>query len=141
MKIRRVGAYGFCRDAEGRVLLARNSAESEFPGLWGLPGGGVEHGEDPDDAVVREFAEETGLSVRVSGLRHVTADVARLPSSGALEHTDRLIYDVVASGGALRPEAGGTTDRVEWAIPDDRPLMPFTARAPGPSRDPHRHRW
>ena len=67
----------------------------------------------------------------MSGLRHVTADVARLPSSGALEHTDRLIYDVVASGGALRPEAGGTTDRVEWAVPDDRPLMPFTARLLG----------
>jgi 8-oxo-dGTP diphosphatase len=131
MKIRRVGAYGLCRDAEGRVLLARNSAESEFPGLWGLPGGGVEQGEDPDDAVVREFAEETGLLVRVSGLRHVTADVARLPGNGALEHTDRLIYDVSIHGGALRPELGGTTDLVEWAIPDDRPLMPFTARLLG----------
>jgi len=113
------------------VLLARGSAESEFPGVWGLPGGGVEQGEDPDDAVVREFAEETGLLVRVSGLRQATADVARLPSSGALEHTDRLIYDVVAIGGSLRPEVGGTTDRVEWTIPDDRPLMPFTARLLG----------
>ena len=131
MKIRRVGAYGLCRDDDGRVLLARNSAASEFPGLWGLPGGGVEQGENPDEAVVREFAEETGLSVRVSGLRRVTADVARLPSNGALEHTDRLIYDVVADGGVLRPEVDGTTDLVEWAVPDDRPLMPFTARLLG----------
>ena len=68
-----------------------------------------------------------GCSVRVTGLRQVTADVARLPSNGALEHTDRLIYDVVACGGALRAEADGTTDQVEWAGPDDRPLMPFTA--------------
>lgn len=131
MKIRRVGAYGLCRDADGRVLLARGSAESEFPGIWGLPGGGVEHGEDPDAAVVREFAEETGLLVGVAGLRQVTADVARLPSSGALEHTDRLIYDVVVDGGALRPEVDGTTDLVEWASSDDRPLMPFTARLLG----------
>ena len=122
MKIRRVGAYGLCRDDDGRVLLARNSAASEFPGLWGLPGGGVEQGENPDEAVVREFAEETGLSVRVSGLRRVTADVARLPSNGALEHTDRLIYDVVADGGVLRPEVGGTTDLVDWAVPDDREI-------------------
>jgi 8-oxo-dGTP diphosphatase len=126
-----VGAYGLCRDAEGRVLLARNSDRSEFPGLWTLPGGGVEQGEHPDDAVVREFAEETGLRVRAAGLHAVTADVVRLPSSGALEHTDRIVYDVVLDGGTLRDETDGTTDLVEWAVPDDRPLMPFTARLLG----------
>jgi ADP-ribose pyrophosphatase YjhB (NUDIX family) len=140
VKIRRVGAYGLCRDADGRVLLARNSAASEFPGLWGLPGGGVEQGEHPDAAVVREFAEETGLLVRVDRLRDVTADVTRLPSNGAWEHTDRLIYDVVPDGGRLRAETGGTTDLVEWAAPDDdRPLMPFTARLlgrPAPTATP-----
>ena len=113
------------------MLLARNSAASEFPGLWGLPGGGVEQGEHPDDAVVREFAEETGLTVRATGLHAVLSDVARLPSSGDLEHTDRLIYDVTPAGGELRAELDGTTDRVAWVKPDDRPLMPFTARLLG----------
>ena len=128
MRIRRVGAYGICRDGDGRVLLARNSDLSEFPGQWTLPGGGVEQGEHPDDAVVREFSEETGLSVRIDTLRTVTADVLRLPA-GALEHTDRLIYDVTVVGGALRAEADGTTDMVEWISPADLaslPLMPFT---------------
>jgi ADP-ribose pyrophosphatase YjhB (NUDIX family) len=113
------------------VLLTRNSAASEFPGLWGLPGGGVEQGEHPDEAVVRECAEETGLRVRIAGLHAVTADVARLPGSGAIEHTDRIVYDVVPYGGDLRPEPDGTTDRVAWVVPDDRPLMPFTARVLG----------
>jgi 8-oxo-dGTP diphosphatase len=134
MKIRRVGAYGLFRDGQGRVLLARNSDASEFPGLWGLPGGGVEQGEHPDDAVVREFREETGFEVRVAGLRLVTSDVARLPSSGDLEHTDRIIYDVVPYGGNLRNEVGGTTDLVDWAGPaelESWPLMPFTARVLG----------
>jgi ADP-ribose pyrophosphatase YjhB (NUDIX family) len=129
VKIRRVGAYGICRDQAGRVLLARNSGASEFPGLWTLPGGGVEHGEHPDDAVVREFAEETGFMVRREGLRAVTADLALLPG-GDLEHTDRIIYDVSAVGGNLRAEADGTTDLVDWAGPAelaDWPLMPFTA--------------
>jgi 8-oxo-dGTP diphosphatase len=129
MRIRRVGAYGICRDADGRVLLARNSGLSEFPGQWTLPGGGVEQGEHPDRAVVREFAEETGLSVRIDRLRTVTADVMRLPA-GPLEHTDRLVYDVSIVGGTLRAEAEGTTDLVEWVAPADltaRPLMPFTA--------------
>jgi ADP-ribose pyrophosphatase YjhB (NUDIX family) len=126
VKIRRVGAYGVCRDEAGRVLLARNSAASEFPGMWTLPGGGVEQGEHPDEAVVREFAEETGLRVRPGALRAVTADVFRLPS-GNLEHTDRIIYDVTIVGGTLRAEADGTTDLVDWVTPAGLPLMPFTA--------------
>ncbi|GAA0533946.1 hypothetical protein GCM10010172_13680 [Paractinoplanes ferrugineus] len=126
MKIRRVGAYGVCRDDSGRVLLARNSGASEFPGLWTLPGGGVEQGEHPDDAVVREFFEETGLSVRRTGLRAVTADVFRLPS-GNLEHTDRIIYDISVLGGSLTPETSGTTDLVRWVEPASVPLMAFTA--------------
>lgn len=137
MKIRRVGAYGICRDSAGRVLLARNSEASAFPGLWSLPGGGVEQGEHPDDAVVREFAEETGLEVRIDGLRAVTADLARLPS-GDLEHVDRVIYDVSIIGGNLRPESDGTTDRVEWIEPAElghRALMPFTAVQLGLSAD------
>jgi 8-oxo-dGTP diphosphatase len=134
VKIRRVGAYGLCRDDHGRVLLARNSGASEFPGLWGLPGGGVEQGEHPDDTVLREFREETGLDVRVLGLHDVTADVSRLPSTGDLEHIDRIIYDVEPYGGELRNEIAGTTDLVGWAAPaelDTWPLMPFTARVLG----------
>jgi ADP-ribose pyrophosphatase YjhB (NUDIX family) len=115
-----------CRDDSGRVLLARNSGASEFPGLWTLPGGGVEQGEHPDDAVVREFFEETGLSVRRTGLRAVTADVFRLPG-GDLEHTDRIIYDMSVVGGSLTSEADGTTDLVSWIDPGSVPLMAFTA--------------
>ncbi|MGX6602759.1 NUDIX hydrolase [Micromonosporaceae bacterium Da 78-11] len=137
MKIRRVGAYGVCRDAAGRTLLARNSAASEFPGRWTLPGGGVEQGEHPDDAVVREFGEETGLSVRVEALHTVTADVFRLPRLGHLEHTDRIVYDVSAYAGELRAEIGGTTDLVAWVGADELaglPLMAFTADVLGQPR-------
>jgi 8-oxo-dGTP diphosphatase len=138
VKIRRVGAYGMCRDDQDRVLLTRNSGASEFPGLWGLPGGGVEQGEHPDDAVVREFREETGLDVRLLGLHEVTADVSRLPGTGDLEHIDRIIYDVVPCGGELRNEAAGTTDLVAWAGPAELgawALMPFTARLLGRAID------
>jgi 8-oxo-dGTP diphosphatase len=127
VKVRRIGAYGLCRDDAGRVLLARNSHRSNFPGLWTLPGGGVEQGEHPDDTVVREFAEETGLTVRVTGLHSVTADVFRLPLTDTWEHTDRIIYDVHPVGGSLRNEPDGTTDLVDWVDPAGLPLMPFTA--------------
>ena len=52
------------RDDEGRVLLARHVET----GIWGLPGGGVEPGEAPADAAVREFWEETGVLVRLTRL-------------------------------------------------------------------------
>ena len=57
-------AFGYCRDAAGRLLMVAN----DYPrrGVWwGLPGGGLEPGEDHAACVVREFAEEVGLAVRV----------------------------------------------------------------------------
>ncbi|MFD1368584.1 NUDIX hydrolase [Actinoplanes sichuanensis] len=130
MKInRRAAAYGVSRSADGGVLLTRGSDASAFPGVWSLPGGGIDHGEHPDDTVVREFAEETGLTVRITGLRTVVADLARLPD-GTIEHTDRIIYDVEVTGGELTPETAGTTDLVDRVAPAEvavLPLLPFTA--------------
>lgn len=51
---------GIIRDAENRVLLVRQSSD----GLWTTPGGSIDPGELPADAVVREVLEETGLTVR-----------------------------------------------------------------------------
>ncbi|MER5333486.1 NUDIX domain-containing protein [Micromonospora sp. NPDC002717] len=131
---RRVGAYGVCRGADGRVLLARGSASCPFPGVWQLPGGGLEHAEDPAHAVVREFAEETGFAVEVTGLRAVLADVATFRDSGVAVHTDRLVFDVAVRGGEPRPEPAGGSDELAWFAPDEAaavPLMPFTAEVLG----------
>lgn len=134
MKIRRrAAAYGVCRATDGRVLLTRGSDASAFPGVWSLPGGGIDHGEHPDRTIIREFAEETGLEVRLLRPRVVLADLARLPGD-SIEHTDRIVYDVEVTGGDLRPEMSGTSDLVEWATPAEvaaRPLLPFTARVLG----------
>ena len=62
---RRIAAYGLCRDDDGRVLLVRATGGPASAGQWLLPGGGVRHGEHPQDAVVREIEEETGLRVKV----------------------------------------------------------------------------
>jgi 8-oxo-dGTP diphosphatase len=133
-QLRRIGAYGLCFDADGRILLTRGSARSDCPGVWSLPGGGVDQGEHPDHAVVREFAEETGLTVAVTGLRQVMSDAGPAPWADATMHTDRLIYDVAVRDGTLCAEVDGTTDRVDWAGPDELrawPLLGFTARILG----------
>jgi 8-oxo-dGTP diphosphatase len=131
--LRRIAAYGVCRDGEGRLLLARGSAIADLPGVWQIPGGGIDHGEHPADAVVREFAEETGLTVTVTGLRAAISDVLWG------KHTDRVIYDVAVRGGALRNEPDGTTDLAAWIGPAELPrlpLMPFTAELLGLAPEP-----
>ena len=78
-KRRRIGAYGIARDDHDRVLLVRSSPLSNNPGKWVLPGGGLDHGEDPNAGVAREFREETGLDIAITGLREVFADFVSFP--------------------------------------------------------------
>jgi 8-oxo-dGTP diphosphatase len=136
-KRRRIAAYGMATDPAGRVLLVRASARSNTPGIWSLPGGGLEHGEDPADAVVREIAEETGLAVRVTGVRGVVADITEMPWRGVALHHDRIVYDVAVTGGMLRDEADGTSDLAAWLDPAElaaQPIMPFAAELLGVPR-------
>jgi 8-oxo-dGTP diphosphatase len=60
-----VGALAY--DAAGRLLLVRR-ANDPGRGLWSLPGGRVEQGENDAAALVREMAEETGLVVQPGAL-------------------------------------------------------------------------
>src|SRR3712207_6073951 len=132
--LRRIAAYAICTDPEGRVLLVRASPRSGTPGVWSLPGGAVDHGEDPNHTVVRETAAETGLSVAVSRLRDVLADMRALPHRGITIHTDRLIYQVTIRGGTLCDRVGQPTDLARWFTLDEAQglrLRPFTAAALG----------
>jgi ADP-ribose pyrophosphatase YjhB (NUDIX family) len=131
---RRVAAYGVSHDADGRVLLVRGSERDDEPGAWGLPGGGVEHGEAPRDAATREYQEETGLAVELVRLRGLLSDVVPRPRRGFAVHTDRVIYDARIAGGTLRSETDGTSDLAEWVEPERLarlPLLSYVARALG----------
>ncbi|MET8232691.1 NUDIX domain-containing protein [Micromonospora sp. NPDC005298] len=131
---RRVGAYGLLTDGHGRVLLARGSETGPYPGVWQLPGGGLAHAEHPARAVERGFADRTGLTVAVGAIRAAVADVATFPDADVAVHTDRLVFEVEATGGDLRPEPAGGTDELGWFSPDEAAsvlLMPFTAELLG----------
>ena len=69
----RLAAYAVCIE-DGRVLLARH-VPPKGESNWTLPGGRVEHGEDPFDAVIREVAEETGCDAVVERLLGVDSRV------------------------------------------------------------------
>jgi 8-oxo-dGTP diphosphatase len=57
------GVTAVIRDGD-QFLLARHA----HSGLWSLIGGGIEPGEEPADALVREVLEETGADVRITGI-------------------------------------------------------------------------
>jgi len=137
---RRIGAYGVCTDDQGRVLLARIGPAGQEPGRWQLPGGGIEHGEHPADAVRREFLEETGLTVTSSSLRQVSADLLLTEEGELLKHTDRVIYDVTVAPGELVLAGDGAEDALDWFGPEqlaELPLTTVSAEALGQPRPPH----
>lgn len=112
----RVAAYGVVTDEGGRLLLARWTEGRRV--AWTLPGGGLEPGEAPEDAVRREIREETGYTVRVGSLLGIHSRVIpagrRVQKSSVPLHTLRIVYRAEVTGGKLRWETEGSTDRAEW---------------------------
>ena len=120
----RIAAYGVCLDTENRLLLARAAPWLTVSGRWFLPGGGVDHGEHPTDALRREIEEESGLTVVLGPLLDVLSDVRVMPDGTSL-HTVRMIYRVVSWTGSLRAESEGTTDAVAWFAPSELAELPL----------------
>ncbi len=60
-----LGVAALIFDEQGRVLLFKHTYRIF---QWGLPAGGLEYGEEPEDALVREFYEETSLNLKVDKL-------------------------------------------------------------------------
>ncbi|MFI6393856.1 NUDIX hydrolase [Nonomuraea sp. NPDC050547] len=106
MNRRRLAAYGMIVRGEEILLAHYVNGETRH---WTLPGGGVEHGEDPYDAVVREVEEETGYTVVPEVLIGVNSFHPR-PEFQAV----RLFWEARVVGGELRFEVGGSTDKAAW---------------------------
>ncbi|OKK07843.1 NUDIX hydrolase [Streptomyces sp. CB03234] len=120
----RVAAYAVCvRD--DRILLSRGTADDGTK-EWTLPGGGMDHGEDPLDTVVREVEEETGYRAEMTALLGVDSIRRRYTRrlGGVTDfHALRILYEGRITGGELRPEVGGSTDLAAWHPLDAVPSL------------------
>jgi 8-oxo-dGTP diphosphatase len=105
-------------DAAGRLLLIRRGREPGR-GLWSLPGGRCEPGEDAAAAAVRETGEETGLVVTAGA---VVGRVER-PGPGGVTY---VIDDIACTvtGGTLR--AGDDADDARWVDAAGLAVLPVT---------------
>jgi 8-oxo-dGTP diphosphatase len=119
--VQRVGAYGLVLSPEGdgRVLVVRLTERTPFPGAWSLPGGRVEVGEHPEQAVVRELFEETGLTGVVSDLLDVGSQVRDFydtASTGRVYHAIRILYrvEVGEAGPLVVHDRDGSSDSPTW---------------------------
>jgi ADP-ribose pyrophosphatase YjhB (NUDIX family) len=106
-------------EQNGRVLLVRRVNEP-FRGLWTLPAGFVNGGEDPAEAAARECLEETGLSVNVTRVLDVIAGQEHERGADFI-----IVYFAEIISGELSP--ADDADAVEWFARDSLPLLAFKA--------------
>jgi 8-oxo-dGTP diphosphatase len=120
----RVLVVGAAVVRHGTLLAARRTTPAEAAGRWELPGGKVEPGEDPDEALVREVTEELGCRVAVESWLEGEEPI------GAT-HVLRAAVCTLVEG---EPRAGADHEEVRWLTADqlddvdwlepDRPFLP-----------------
>ena len=111
-RVSRVSAYGLLLQNDKLLLCRLSQRVMKSAGHWTLPGGGLDFGETPEDAMVREFREETGLIVKPGAL--VGIDTLCDEVNGTQFHNLRIIYEAQYVSGELIYEQDGTTDLCEW---------------------------
>jgi len=127
-KFTRVAAYGLIVN-ESKLLLCRltplSPAQTVPP--WTLPGGGLDFGESPEDAVVREVLEETGLQVSVDTLIDVRSTLN--DQEDHQQHNIQIVYRATYLSGQLRYEMNGSTDKCDWLTEPQARKLPLVGVA------------
>jgi len=130
LRHQRVAAYAMVTSSRG-FLMTQFSDRTGAEGQWGLPGGGLEDGEAPDRAAVREVWEESGQLIELSELALIATSRWLGPAPGGrLEdyHAVRVIYRASCPEPTepVVHDVGGTTASAAWLLPADLDLLAMT---------------
>lgn len=102
---------GVLQDARGRVLLARREGQRELAGLWEFPGGKVEPGEHPVQALGRELHEEIGVEIDPDSATALIAVPHRMANG------KRIVLDVYRIGRFAGRARGMEAQALAWVAP------------------------
>jgi 8-oxo-dGTP diphosphatase len=106
-------------EQDGHVLLVRRANEP-FRGLWTLPAGFIDGGEDPALAAARECLEETGLNVHVTRVLDIISGKEHPRGADFI-----IVYLATVVGGELKPD--DDADAAEWFPRESLPQLAFRA--------------
>ena len=98
----------------GRVLLTQRKAGAHLAGMWEFPGGKVEAGEDPRDALRRELEEELGITTSIGEI----VDVAFHRYDDADKAVLLLFFEAARTTDSSEPRALDVA-AFAWATADD----------------------
>ncbi|WP_157154944.1 MULTISPECIES: NUDIX hydrolase [unclassified Diaminobutyricimonas] len=111
----RVAAYAVIIE-DDQVLLSHWNENGRSG--WSMPGGGIDPGEDPAEAAVREIFEETGYHAVLDELlgidSHVVPAEQRTRANAGPLHAIRIVYRAHVIGGELTNEVDGSSDEAKW---------------------------
>ena len=124
---RPIVAVGAIVVKDGRVLLARRGKEPSY-GLWSIPGGAVNLGEELRAAARREVREECGIEIDVTEIVEVLDRVVR-DSDGRIQYHYVLI-DYLARWASGDPAPSSDVLEVRWVVPDDLSQYQMTQGTP-----------
>jgi 8-oxo-dGTP pyrophosphatase MutT (NUDIX family) len=116
-------AFAAVRDLLGRMLLVRRCDTGD----WELPGGHVDPGESASDAAVRETAEESGMTVEVTGLVGIYTDPGHViadPRDGLVRQPFAVCFHARPLGGCPAGDQVETSD-ARWFAIGDLPALPI----------------
>ena len=111
-----IAAVGLVHDRRGRLLISRRPEKGLLGGLWEFPGGKVEPGESPAEAIVREVKEELGIEIRV------TRELCLVKHAYSHFRVTLHAFDCLRLRG--RPRALGCVEW-RWIQPRELKLFPF----------------